>query len=102
MMRKELKRLLKHFEKEVAANIYTSAIGLAICPKNADEIDAKICLEIGAMILLNKPIILCIPPGSEIPEKLAKVVDEFVEYKPNDNQCKKALVEAIHRMEKQL
>lgn len=37
---------------------------------------------LGLAIALDKPIIMVCPPGYKVPEKLAKVVDRFVEYDP--------------------
>lgn len=58
-----------------------SAIVTAIVPL---ELDAKFVTELGVAVMLDKPIIAMIRPGTEIPRKLAAVVDSFIEYHPND------------------
>ncbi len=50
-------------------------------PKN---VDAKFAVELGIAVMLNKPIIALVRPGIQIPEKLARVVDRFVEFHPGD------------------
>ena len=40
---------------------------------HSDKPDPKMCLEIGAAILLDKPIILCVRKGLPVPENLRKI-----------------------------
>lgn len=39
----------------------------------------SLCLQVGAAVLLDKPMILVVEPGTVIPPKLALVADEIVE-----------------------
>jgi hypothetical protein len=41
--------------------------------------DVKFAVEIGMAILLDKPIIAVVTPGSTVPPKLALIADEIVE-----------------------
>jgi hypothetical protein len=43
------------------------------------EPDAKQAVEIGFMMLLDKPLIIAVTPGSVVPEKLARAADAIVE-----------------------
>ncbi len=38
---------------------------------------------LGLAVTLDKPIIVVCPPGCKVPEKLAKVVDRFIELSPD-------------------
>lgn len=55
-----------------------SAACVSICPDRGGELDAKFCVELGAMIMLDKPIIALVAPGQDIPAKLALVADHVV------------------------
>lgn len=55
-----------------------SAVAVAICPSE-EGVDAKFCVELGAMIMLDKPIVLVRPNAREIPPKLRLVADHIIE-----------------------
>lgn len=48
------------------------------------EPDVKFALETGLSILLDKPIIVVVPPGVAIPDKLVRVADRIVEADEGD------------------
>lgn len=48
---------------------------------------------LGLAVMLNKPIIVLCPPGLKVPEKLAKVVDRFVELSPGMQPAQ--IIEAV-------
>lgn len=52
---------------------------------------------LGLAVLLDKPIIAVCPPGCKVPDKLAKVVDRFIEIRPDAQpvQIIKAVKEAL-------
>ena len=56
-----------------------SAVAVSIVPDKENHVDAKFCVELGVMIMLDKPIIALVQPGVKIPEKLKLVADEIVE-----------------------
>lgn len=58
----------------------------------AGVVDWKISMEMGAAMLLDKPIILVIAPGTAIPAKLALVADDIVEGSMDDP---KALAKSV-------
>lgn len=60
--------------------------------------DPKIAIELGYMILLDKPIIGVVIPGVQVPEKLARVVDEWVEGSPGDPGFGERLQAALARL----
>ena len=53
------------------------------------------CAAIGLAIALNKPIILVVTPGSQVPEKIALVVDRCVEWSADVNILGNAIKDAI-------
>lgn len=76
-----------------------SHISVALVPPNG-EVDVKLAVELGYMILLDKPIIAVIPPGTPVPLKLAKVADEIVEGDLRDPTMPARLREAVDRLAK--
>ena len=48
---------------------------------------------LGLAVTLDKPIIVVCPPGSKIPDKLAKVVDRFIELNTDAEQ--EQIVQAV-------
>jgi hypothetical protein len=88
---------MKHFEEEVLPQIISSSFILIIMK---DRLDSKICLETGAAILLDKPIMLVTASMTLIPKKLKDVVDEIVlvHGHPWNNEDYDAIGEAITRI----
>lgn len=57
-----------------------SAVAVSIVPSNEENyVDAKFCVELGVMIMLDKPIIALVQPGAKVPDKLRQVADEILE-----------------------
>jgi hypothetical protein len=52
-------------------------------------------LQLGHAVLMNKPIIIPVPFGVEIPSKLAAVADRVVRYDPEDLETLKANLTVI-------
>lgn len=59
-----------------------------------DDVDPRWCVELGYLIMLNKPILVMKPRGSRIPLKLRQVADEIVDYDPALDLEQQPLVEA--------
>jgi hypothetical protein len=61
-------------------------------------VDAKIAVEVGAAVLLGKPILILALPGVAISEKLRRVADRIVECDVRTNAGRAAVNRAIHEM----
>ena len=48
-------------------------------PASVDDLDVGYCLELGAMILLGKPIVIVVPPGAHVPGVLRDVAAAVIE-----------------------
>lgn len=68
----------KVFMEGLVPSLEGSALAVSICPTSPDRLDAKFCTELGAMIMLNKPILAVLAPGQEVPGKLAAVADRII------------------------
>lgn len=54
-----------------------SAVCISLAPPA--DFDAKVAVELGAMILLDKPILVIAGPGRPVSNKLRLVADEVIE-----------------------
>lgn len=70
---------LRRAQEEMIPKMRESAFVVSII---SGAVDAKIAVEIGAAVLLNKPIIVAVVPGAQVPEKLVRVADHIVEANP--------------------
>lgn len=67
---------------------------VSLCP-DADQIDAKFCVELGAMIMMDKPIIAVVTPGQKLSKKLEMVADKIVHADIATESGRQTLMEAI-------
>lgn len=77
----EAKAFLAAAARDLPGKIGGSAMCISLVPDG--EIDPKFAVELGYMIMLDRPIIAVVVPGATIGEKFAKVVDRFVELPAN-------------------
>lgn len=89
----------EEFEKEIQEKlvpmIKNSGMVVSFVP---NKVDVKFAVELGISIMLDKPIIAVVAQGAKIPEKLARVVDRFVELDLNDPNFQSRLNEAVDGM----
>lgn len=69
---------------DLLPKIEGSAIGASIVPLDPAAFDVKFAVELGAMIMLDKPIILLVQPGTVLPDALVRVAVEIVEFDRDD------------------
>ena len=68
---------VNHVHEEMAPKMEDSAMVISIVP--SDRIgDVKFWVELGAAIMLNKPIIAAVLGDADIPPKLAQIANEVV------------------------
>lgn len=72
-----------------------SAIAMSVY---SGKIDPKMAIELGYMIMLDKPIIAVVTPGVKVPNKLAVVADEIVELALDDPSFAQRLQDAMTRV----
>lgn len=76
---KDWRRHAERFRKKVLPNIAASKQGIVIAPKSTDKFDIDFALQIGSMILLDKPIILLVVDARTVTPKLARIADKIIE-----------------------
>lgn len=76
--RAEWERFVRHVREDAVKKIDGSAMVASILP---NEPDVKFAVELGFAIMLDKPILVIVPPGREgkIPEHLRWVADQILE-----------------------
>ena len=67
---------LEHFQKVVIPTMVKSRVMMILLPDK--PLDSKICLEVGAAILLDKPMIVLTTSITLVSAALTKLVDEIV------------------------
>lgn len=88
----EFKAWLESGERDMLPKMQSSAISLALF---SGKIDAKLCVEIGAAILFDKPLILLVLTDENIPAALERAATTIVRGNPDDPEIQQRLTEAI-------
>jgi hypothetical protein len=83
---------LNHAQREVLPKMESSALCISIA---SEKPNAKQCLEIGAAVLMDKPIILLVPEGRQISANLKRCASVIVIGNPSDAGVQRALQSAI-------
>lgn len=88
------------FQRVVMEGLVPKLVGsrVCVCLVPTDEeyyIDAKFCVELGAMIMLDKPIIAIVQPDAKVPAKLDLVADKIVHADITTEAGRELLAEAI-------
>ena len=87
----KLKAYFRHAKEELFPKIKDTAVSLAIL----GEPDPKLCLELGAMILFDKPIIVLVPRDMPVPANLKRCAAAIVEGDPHDPETQERLQKAL-------
>lgn len=77
--------------------IDSSELSVSICPTDPADIDIKFSVELGVSIMLDKPIITVVRPGTKVPEHLIRVSDRIVEIDIEQEGSSEKLAAAIHQ-----
>jgi len=67
----------EYVQLEIIPMLQASAASISLVPRGST--DVKFAVELGLSIMLDKPIIVLVRPGSSIPAALARAADELVE-----------------------
>lgn len=94
--RKEWNRFVDHFRRDTLEKMESSAFVMSLVPE--EGFDVKFALELGAAIMLDKPIMAIVQPGAQVPPKLREVCEEIVEADIDLEEGRKAITAAISRM----
>lgn len=89
------------FQRVVMEGLVPKVAGSAVCISivPADKelwVDAKFCVELGVMIMLDKPILALVHPDSHVPEKLRLVADKIVAIDISTPEGRAAVSREVH------
>ena len=76
------------------------AVVMSILPEEPSRGDVKLWVEIGAALMLDKPLILMVDRDTVVPEKLAHCADEIVRANIGDPDAAGLVHDAIERVMK--
>lgn len=68
---------VKHFREDALGKIYGSALTISLVP--GEDFDVKFAVELGASIMLDKPIVAVAVDGRNVPPGLRRVAHAVVE-----------------------
>ena len=88
--------LFKNADAELLPKLRESSAVVSLI--TACEPDTKIALELGACLLLGKPLVLVVAEEVELPEGLARAADRIVRGDITTPETKERLSEVITRM----
>ncbi len=90
---REWKRFVTHARKTVK-QMQDSAVTLVIGPDILNPPDIDFLLQIGASVLMEKPLLVVVPEGRTLPPKLERIADRVIvaDYKDGER-----IQEAIKR-----
>ncbi len=77
-----------------------SHVAACIVPKDPGDVDVKFAVELGLMIMLDKPILAIIQPGTPVPKKLAMVAEVIVTADIATDEGQRLLHEGIEKIQK--
>lgn len=82
---------------ELVPMMQGSALAVAMVPTG--EVDVKFAIELGFMVMMDKPILVLCPPGKHISGKLRAIADEIVESEPGRPEFEELMMAAVRRLQ---
>lgn len=90
----------QHVMDELITKMERSALAVTIW--SGSESDVKLAVETGVAVLMDKPMIVVVAPGVEVPAKLRLIADEIVEFDPDHpERLQQALSRVLGRIDAQ-
>jgi hypothetical protein len=87
---------VEHFRRDTLGKMEQSAFVASFVP--GDDFDVKFATELGAAILLDKPLLAVVLPGASVPGKLRRVADRIVEADVDVEEGRRKVAAAIETM----
>jgi hypothetical protein len=95
----EFKEWAEHVMENMLPKLKDSDLNASLIPTDGEG-DPKFWVELGASIMMDKPIIAIVQPGQILPRKLRMVTDEIVVCDMNDPEQVAALAQKIQEVMK--
>jgi hypothetical protein len=89
----------KSFRTVGLRQIMESAVTMMLYSGDGSDFDVKQATELGAMLLLDKPIILLGAKGAVLPSRLVKAADVVIaDWGPDNHDAQARLTEAVLKL----
>lgn len=88
----------KHVIDDMVPAMRDSALVMTIAPLADDAADVKQAVEIGYAILLDKPLVVVVPPGRHMGEKLLRIADHVITADVTTEAGREQLGVALNRL----
>jgi hypothetical protein len=88
----QMKAFLERSRREMFPKLKQSATSITIL--NAEP-DPKLCVELGAAILFDKPIIVLVPEGATVPANLKRCAAAIIYGNPSDPATSERIQDAL-------
>lgn len=89
----DTKAWLADTQKRLPQMIRDSRMVVSIVPES--DPDVKFCVELGMAIMLDKPLVFVVRPGTKVAEHLIRCADEIIECDMSNEADKLRLAEAL-------
>jgi hypothetical protein len=94
---REWHEYVRRVRDDLLPKLNASAYVVSLVPRG--DFDVKFAVELGASIMLDKPIIAVVEPGTRVSRKLLSVADIVVEGNRNDPaEMSERIAEAMRRL----
>lgn len=81
---------------DLVPKISESSVVFSLVPEGPS--DVKFAVELGLSIMMDKPIIAVVQPGTKIPAKLAQIADAIVDANLNSDEGRAQILDALERL----
>jgi hypothetical protein len=90
--------LVEHFRRSTLEGITRSAAYLSFAPPPDQPLDLRFCMELGAAVMLDKPLITVTAPGQKIPANLRRLAVEIIEADIDLEEGQREVAAALARL----
>lgn len=95
----DIKAWVASTQKKLPGMIRDSAVVMSLVPTGIP--DVKYAVELGMSIMMDKPLVCVVRPGTKVPEHLVRCADLIIECNMEDEADKERLAEQLNKfMEK--
>jgi hypothetical protein len=86
-----------HFRRTTLGGMQASAMVASFVP-GRDEFDVRFATELGAAVLLDKPVLAVVMPGAPVPGKLRLVADVIVHADVDTEEGRREVARALKEL----
>jgi hypothetical protein len=87
--------------RDLVPKVSGSAFAMLCVDMDADAVDVQFATQLGLSVMMDKPLIVVVRPGTKLPAHLVRAADEIVEMDPTDPRVEDTssrLLAAINRV----